>query len=308
MTGRGGRAIVLVGVLAAVGVLGGLVQNGRIRVRIDSAEVRSVQDALVDWRFPVSGFLSGSLRENVISGQRGDTVLFGGDSHMEQYWPRVDSLIRFTRKPMPTAIFATVRACPMFPGVGRKDVPACDLAYFAIMQRAKSAGIKTVVITSYWNDFFHRNLIFRAGDRARSTLRLEEPGMDSVFSRFEADISHLVKSGKTVFVVLTIPIGAHDEFDPRTWLPGRLEPTRRVAVIRQIGRADYATRSSAVLSRVRLAAIRAGALVLDPIPSMCGALVCPTIDSAGNALYMDSRHLRSSVARKRATWIDATLR
>ncbi len=305
--GRGMRALVLTGVLLATGVLGAFARHGSVPVRLDSPEIRSVQVALGDWKFPGGGMAGGRLNENVIGGQRGDTVLFAGDSHMEQYWPRIDSLVRFSQASMPSAIFATVRACPMFPHVERIDVPACGEAYDAMMHRAMDRGIQTVVLTSYWDDFLRRDLIFRAGDSKRIPLKLDEPGMDSVFAAFGRDLAALVRSGKKVFVVLTIPIGANNEFDPRSWLPQRLAPNRSLRVIREISRAEYVARSEPVLQRVRAAAMQAGAVVLDPVPDMCGSRSCPTVNSAGQPLYMDSRHLRASVARGRAVWIDAVL-
>ncbi len=306
--GRGKRALVLLGGLAAAGIAGALVARGSIPVRLDSAEIRVVQEALSDWRFPGGGMKDGRLDESVIAGQRADTVLFAGDSHMEQYWPRVDSLVRFSGIARPTAIFTTVRACPMFPNVERVEVPECRDAYRAMMQRASMEGIRTVVLTSYWDDFFRRRLIFRSGDRNGTPLLLDEPGTDSLFAAFGDDLAALVRSGKRVFVVLTIPIGANNEFDPRSWLPRRLDPDRSVKVIPDISRADYTRRSEPVLGRVRRAALEAGAVVVDPMPYMCGPVVCPTIDRAGLPLYMDSRHLRSSIARSRAEWIDAALK
>lgn len=304
---RGRRSLALAGALVLVAILGGMVRRGDIRSRLDTPVVASIQEALVDWHSPTGGIdASGRMRENVIHGSR-DTVLFAGDSHMEQYWPRIDSVIHASPGGLPSAIFFTERACPLFPGVGRVDVPACSGFYSAVMRRASSPGIRSVVLNSYWNDFFNRKLLFGLEDPSRTPVEFAGQRSDSMFSVFEMDIARLVQSGKKVFVVLTIPIGANDEFDPRKWLPGRLR-VERPKIIPWISLADYRRRTDPVLSRVRRAAESAGAVVIDPVPYMCDSVACATVDANGKALYMDSRHLRASTARARAVWIDQTLK
>jgi hypothetical protein len=176
------------------------------------------------------------------------------------------------------------------------------------MERAKSPSVRAVVLTSYWSDFFQRNLLYRLGDDERNPIGLSEPVTDSIFANFERDISHLVASGKKVFVVLTIPIGGNSEFDPKSWLPGRLDANDKPRIIPDISLADYRRREEPVLRRVRISASRAGAVVLDPVRYMCSTTSCATIDAAGDPLYMDARHLRASVARTKAVWMDETLR
>jgi hypothetical protein len=304
---RGRRAVVLAEALVLVGILGGMTRRGTIRARLDTPIVASIQEALVDWHSPVGGIDgSGRMRENIVPGNR-DTVLFAGDSHMEQYWPRIDSVIRASQGGLPTAVFFTERACPLFPDVARMNVPACNGFYRAVMQRASSPGIHAVVLNSYWNDFFNRKLLFQPDDASRRPVEFQDARTDSMFSFLEKDIASLVTSGKKVFVVLTIPIGANDEFDPRKWLPGRLR-VEQPNIIPSISLADYRRRTDPVLSKVRSVAERAGAKVIDPIPFMCDRVACATTDAKGGALYMDSRHLRASVARARAVWIDQTLK
>lgn len=305
---RGSRAIVLVGLLALIGVAGGMAGRGKFSTRLDSPGVRSIQAALGDWNYPGGGKdILGRMRENTIPGSA-DTVLFAGDSHMEQYWPRIDTVIRASGGVLPTALFLTERACPTLPGVGRKDVPACNTLYEVVMTRAGGRGISTLVLTSYWDDFFRRGLLFRLDDSERKPIAFADAAMDSIFSGFERDISRLVHSGKKVFVILTIPIGANNEFDPRQWLPGRLSANETPKIIPAISRAEYRRRADPVLRRVRIAAAKAGAIVLDPVGYMCDRATCPTVDGNGDPLYVDGRHLRASVARKRALWMDETLR
>ena len=303
----GNRSLALVAMLALIGMLGNAASLGKIPVRLDNPRIQAIQAAISDWNYPGGGLnMMGAMRVNTVPGSA-DTVLFAGDSHMEQYWPRIDFLVRSSAG-MPTALFITERACPTLPGVGRVEVSACATLYSRIMKQAESPGVKTVVLNSYWDDFFRRRLLFRLDDKKKTPIELGTPQADSLFSTFETDLRKLVSAGKKVFVVLTIPIGANDEFNPRAWLPSRLHPNSAVHVEPTISKQEYLLRTAPVLSRVRTLAERAGATVLDPVEYLCPAETCPKMDSAGNPLYMDGRHLRASVARQRATWMDVTLR
>jgi hypothetical protein len=66
------------------------------------------------------------------------------------------------------------------------------------------------------------------------------------------------------------------------------------------GRAETA----AVDARLRGIAQRIGATLVDPVEVICSATECPALDAAGNPLYKDETHLRSSIARERFDALD----
>ncbi|MGH9640832.1 MAG: SGNH hydrolase domain-containing protein, partial [Terriglobales bacterium] len=82
----------------------------------------------------------------------------------------------------------------------------------------------------------------------------------------------------------------------------RLIPRVKPAQI--IYRAAMVAFLSPIDSRIRAAAQKAGAEILDPDDWLCTATVCPIVDSDGRPLYQDGTHIRATTARDKATGLD----
>ncbi len=303
--GRGRRALKLFGVMMVVAVVGAFVWQGRINPRLDTPKIRSAEAAIADWTYPGGGFgMDGEIRPWTIPGNPRDTVIFAGDSHMEQYWPRAEHLVKSSGGTLPTTIFLTAGGCPMLPNTRRTDSKPCDKFYERALAQARGPSVRAVVIGSYWEQVFRREILAREADKSNRPLSINDPAADSTFSEFSSDIADLVAAGKRVYVLLSIPISLNSEFDPSFWLPDRLHPIRDTLIRPSVSRAEFVARVAPVLNRVRKSAKEGGATVLDPVEYLCTADACPKADSAGNPLYKDSNHLRARVARERATFID----
>jgi len=61
------------------------------------------------------------------------------------------------------------------------------------------------------------------------------------------------------------------------------------------------------MNRLRDVAAHAGAQVLDPRATLCAGMMCPAVAGDGTPLFLDSNHLRASVVRERAAFLDETL-
>lgn len=307
--GRGKRALVLFGLMTIVAGVGAFTWQGRVSPRLDTPRIRAAEEAIADWTYPGGGFaMDGSIRPWTIPGDKRDTVIFAGDSHMEQYWPRAEYLVKNSSGSLPTTVFLTAGGCPMLPRSRRIDWKPCDNFYDRALAHARGVNVRAVVIGSYWEQIFRRKILARAGDDANRPLAIDDPATDSIFAAFEQDIAGLVKSGKRVFVLLSIPISLNSEFDPEFWLPNRLRPLTDTAIPPTVSRQEFVARVAPVLDRVRSAATRGGAEVLDPVEYLCSRSACPKSDSAGDPLYKDSNHLRARIARERATFIDRVYR
>lgn len=307
--GRGRRAVVLFGVMTLVAVTGAFVWQGRVNPRLDTPRIRAAEEAIADWTYPGGGFaMDGGIRPWVIQGNPGDTVIFAGDSHMEQYWPRAEHLVKASRGSLPTTVFLTAGGCQMLPHARRIDWKPCDKFYERALAMTRGANVRAVVIGSYWEQLFRRQVLAREDDNANRPLSIDEPATDSIFASFERDIRGLVVAGKRVYVLLSIPVSLNSEFDPAAWLPDRLRPLSDTLIPATVSRREFVARVRPVLDRVKASALRGGAIVLDPVEYLCSADRCPKSDSAGNPLYKDSNHLRARVARERATFIDLVYR
>lgn len=308
-SGRGRRSLVLFALMIVVATIGGFTWLKRINPRLDTPKIRAAEAAIADWTYPGGGFaMDGSIRPWTIVGNERDTVIFAGDSHMEQFWPRAEYLVKASNGALPTTVFLTAGGCPMLPGSRRIDWKPCDKFYQRALALTRGSGVRAVVIGSYWEQIFRRKILARENDMANRPLTINDPATDSIFAQLETDIADLVRSGKRVYVLLSIPISLNSEFDPAVWLPDRLRPLSDTVISPTVSRHEFVARVAPVLNRVRESALRGGAVVLDPVEYLCSSDSCPKSDSAGNPIYKDSNHLRARIARERATFIDLVYR
>ncbi|MBB6425658.1 hypothetical protein [Sphingopyxis sp. JAI128] len=110
----GAIALILAGVMTAIGVAGLLFWTGPVSNRLDRPDLERVVRAVNDWEYPSrdmtvqKSFLDYTFYRK--KGRADDAVLFVGDSNMEQYAPRVSFLID-GNPGSPSAIFATKGGC-----------------------------------------------------------------------------------------------------------------------------------------------------------------------------------------------------
>jgi SGNH domain (fused to AT3 domains) len=64
---------------------------------------------------------------------------------------------------------------------------------------------------------------------------------------------------------------------------------------------------SAPPKALRELASQAGAILIDPLVTLCPGSICPVLDETGRPLYMDGHHLSASYARSAASYIEETL-
>ena len=58
---------------------------------------------------------------------------------------------------------------------------------------------------------------------------------------------------------------------------------------------------------LRRVARESGAIVIDPVASLCDAALCPATAANGEPMYHDFAHLRPSYVRDHVTFLDRTL-
>jgi hypothetical protein len=122
-----------------------------------------------------------------------------------------------------------------------------------------------------------------------------------VFDEFADALAHLRKLGKRVVVLLSSPNG--HAFDPKSMIDhGWLIPHARQ--VNSVARAELVSMLSPIDSRIRAAAERAGAEILEPLNWSCNNTVCPVLDSIGRPIFIDGSHIRASVERAQATALD----
>lgn len=272
---------VAVAVMLLVAVIGGMAAGGLWEPRVGLKATAPLNEAVKDWSSPYGNFgLNRNFRMLVTPRRPEPATLFIGDSHIEQYWSRIESVSRSPHGGIQLR-FATNGGCPPLRGIGRG--PVCDSFLGGAMNAAHSPAVDTVVFGAAWVAYL-------------SSPRPEAAG---ALNDFTQRIVALRREGKRVFVVLSNP--SSESFDPRRMvsrISGRYEPPPPLPLEEFLKTAGPAIRS------VRDAAERGGATIIDPLPVLCPDGQCPAVTPDGLPIYKDASHLRSSYVLTHATFID----
>ena len=283
---------------------GVLANKSIVYPRLNGAQFREIGDAITDWSFP------GSLRRlNPGSGfaihEAGDgpdKVLYFGDSNMQQYWPRIEMLLR-DRKTELTVVFATSGGCVPIPEVNDTHHPYCDGFAKSVIELAKDPAIKTVVIAAAWLGYFN-NSQYRVEGVNGGFLTVGTPAWNEAFARLSRMINGFKAQGKSVWLVLNMPTGPGlaPAFALRRSIFGAVSFAPLQLELRK-----FETSWGPIKAKLIDAASSAGARIIDPMSSLCSSdVTCPGQTPEGRLMYKDGGHLRSSFVRDHASFVDPT--
>jgi peptidoglycan/LPS O-acetylase OafA/YrhL len=307
--------IPLLTMLLLVGIAGVGAQRGWVEMPATS-DRGVLAAALVDWDFPGRALVTtepGGLLVFSLGAKRPRrTVVFIGDSHMEQYWPRVEVLRQRLVDSGIRVVFLTQVGCPPLPSVERLDQPDLRCADFsrAAYAYARRPEVNSVAVGARWEGYLEPLVgeespplpLHYTLDSSRSALRLESPEGRQLARDFAKLLADLRAQGKDVAVIESNPFDWR--FDPH----GMLNPlTRRRRVVVPIPVETSARYLAPVKSFLQYAAGNgAAARMLDPTPELCPRKECDMLDSVGAPLYRDRDHIRARTAR-RLTIIDSVI-
>lgn len=275
------------------------------------ASASRVLSARADWEFPSVTALDrrGNLIVQGIGTDRPlDITLYIGDSHAQQYWPRLEYLAGNGRVAMNSLEVASYAGCPPLPGVTRLDPSLKCPEFFAqAIQRALSPQVKVVVFAAWWEWYFLPQVpgspvaapIYRVADSTRRPLRIDSPAGREEIDEFGNLVHRLVGAGKRVYVLLSNPTSI--ALDPLSMVQ---RITYKVSVPESIDRQEFEARTEPVIAPLREVARRNGAGVVDPAEFLCDPMRCAAALTEGGPLYKDSNHLRADYAR-RQNFLDA---
>jgi peptidoglycan/LPS O-acetylase OafA/YrhL len=256
-------------------------------------QLAAISEAFDDWEYG---------GDRLIRGDDPQVVLFIGDSHMQQYLPRVEKIMRQPERPVRSVMFRTHHGCAPLPGIERKG-RGCDVFVDAAYKAAEREDVATIVIGASWIGFISRDDYFRSGDEFKggSPLRFLTPETQWVLDDFEAQLQQLTDSGKRIAIVLSSPRG--DAFDPRVMV--KKEGWNFAVTVHPPVPKSEIMAQNAVIDRVlEDIAKRVGATLVNPLDALCMARECPTVDINGAPLFKDNSHLRTSVVVDRFDVLD----
>jgi peptidoglycan/LPS O-acetylase OafA/YrhL len=282
--------------MTALGIYGLLVFGDISQSRSAAvARVAAVSEAFDDWNY---------RGDRTIEGDVDATVLFFGDSHMEQYLPRISKLMDERSQRVRTVIFHTEPGCAPVPGIDRMGQQCADFVEEGL-RLARRAEVETVVVGASWVGFVGRGDYYKVGRPAdgsrHQALKLLSSETQWVWDGFETRLRELRAAGKRIVIVLSSPRG--ERFDPRRMI-ARNGLSLQATIGRAVPRSEVITAIEFVDRSLIEIAARVGAMTVSPVDLLCTDVLCPTVDSQGNPIYMDESHVRASYVINRFNMLD----
>jgi len=290
---------ILAGGAVCMGLSGLAIMHSHGPSRLSEPYIVSASTAVGDWNWPGRLERDASVADVKVyrRGNGPGTVVFVGDSHAQQYWPRVEALADAAGASAPPIEFVTRGGCAPISGLDYRKKPDCS----ALMPRAQviasSVDVTTVVISAAWNIYFTSDTMEMRGF---GRIDGQTPGRDAAIQQLTEEMRRLVEIGKAVYLVLGSPIGLSPVAGLNRSLSGEVvyKPAR-------IARDRIDKKLAPIREALLKAATDAGAYVIDPMEHLCGPISCDGTDKAGVPIYRDLHHLRASFVREHATFIDA---
>lgn len=272
--------------MAVMGFAGITVLTGIVKPRHQSLGLRKILSAKLDWEFPgdylhriPDPYLKYYVEE---SGLR--KTVFIGDSNLEQYTPRIDQVLKQHRGHANTAI---VFGNP-YHG---------DMVRYIFDKKQKILHILKKVI----DDREVTNIVFVAR-WSKYTNELHDKKKYNNFKNFLTSFK-----GKKIYIILTMPTGK--ELSPSNMYEGS-----RLGCLKAKENSDVsfdwgAFHSKFDASHIKLKEMAAeiGAIIINPMDTLCIDGIVPVFDQNSRPLYKDQGHMTATYARKAATYIDQTL-
>lgn len=250
-----------------------------------SPQLVEIADANADWTYD---------RDRTLKGDVPETVIFVGDSHMQQYWPRLAAIAKTEDRPKRTIVIRTRGGCAPLPAIDRRG-RGCANFVDETLKLAAAPEVSTVVFAASWYGLTTRNDLIRAGDPSETPISILAPENSWAMREFETALASLVARGKRVVLVLSSPRG--DAFDPRRMI-AREGVLPRAKPTAPVPRHELETMLEPMDESLRIVAQRVGATVVEPMDYLCDANACPTVDANGRPLYKDDSHIRARVVRE----------
>jgi hypothetical protein len=242
------------------------------------------------------------LREQ---GTNPKTVLFVGDSFIEQYYPRIDRLMQMHPQGTERVVFASSGGCVPIRGVFESHHLNCNNLLARAELFAKDPNVDAVVIGANWVGYFvamdrRYDYYFEDGHSEKSSL-LESRGATLALSQLRSMIERFRSKGKQVYLLLQSP--NDDALNPRRLIGSRWGSASFKINEPLIDKGALTRSMQPIDAKLRDIAKATGAQVIDPVDYLCGVR-CPVITPEGVPVYRDEGHLNPAYVRTSVRYLD----
>ena len=237
------------------------------------------------------------------------TTLFIGDSNIEQYYVRIDELIKTHPSSTNSVIFSTGGGCAPIPNVRIDTHKHCfDLLEKSLELAISRDDISTVVIGGQWYGYLSGSAPrYFAKEGQKLPIEKGSVGYYNALSALSNYIKVLKLNKKRVFLILNMPIGK--ELDPKFMAQRSIKNFPMVLKIQDggISLKTLEEKYGFIKSDLTEIAYTNQIILIDPIKYLCKNDICPSVDMENEPIYKDAAHLRPYFVRSKADFIDLTV-
>lgn len=286
-------------------VAGLVVNKGMINTRINQPQLSKVIEAVNDWTYP--DFLKKESfngdKYYFLDGSSGRKTLFLGDSHIEQYSPRVVSVVN-NRNGANSVYFWTSSGCPVIPNV-KNSRRNCQPRLEGALKFIKSNNFNQIVVGGCWNCYFdnfstnNRNIpveddAYYIKDGVYQSLR-NKKGQDLALYELEGFLKRLALNND---VTLLLDNASSDGQSPQAFFSGNRILGLKVNSYKKMNRVPVD--QFELRNKLLNIAERSGVKVIDPMKHLCDFSInsCLRVSDDGRPLFIDTNHLRPFFVRE----------
>jgi len=237
-------------------------------------------------------------------------ILMIGDSHIEQFLPRIKKLSEEGK--FPPTIVMIGGGCPLIPQVREDSLKRCDDTFNSILDvLKKSKTIKKVVLGGCWNCYFlHETKKINSTDKGLNYYfnegQVRHPfrggaGADMAIAELEQFLK-LLSKGHEVYLLLDNPFG--ESYNPRNLIGNRLDFKGDQHLKEEI---QLDPEQVELNERLKKIAQQARVNVIDQQAALCPQGQCLRLTKDKKPIYKDSHHLRPFFVKEQASYLEQQL-
>lgn len=279
--------------------------------RTFAAQFKTVSEAIEDWEGGRNLKDLNYLGHQVMANSTlSPEILLIGDSHIEQFLPRIVKLSEAGK--FPPAIVMIGGGCPLIPNVREDSLKRCDDTFNAVLDLLKkSKTIKKIVLGGCWNCYFlHETKKINSTDKGLNYYFSEGgarrffrggSGADLAIAELEHFLKLLSKDHE-VYFLLDNPFG--ESYNPRNLIGNRFDFKGNQHLKEEI---QIDSEQVELNERLKKIARLAGVNVIDQLTELCPKGQCLRLSKDKQPIYKDSHHLRPFFVKEQATYLEQQL-
>jgi peptidoglycan/LPS O-acetylase OafA/YrhL len=232
------------------------------------------------------------------------SILFLGDSNIDQYYPRLKYLIKNDPAKTSSIFFSSGGGClPLEKITFNSNHQHCnDLASKTLNFIAMHKQITAVVIGANWNSYLINgsNLDGKFGYKSEKYL--------NTINELNTLIEKIKSLNKKVILVLNIP--THEKLNPKNHVKREISNFPNIFKLEDNTEAnlnEINSKYGGLRKDLIQVAHKSNIRFIDPLDYLCHQNTCPSQYTNGLEIYKDSSHLNVEFVRNYASFIDKTI-